>query len=37
MAHVILATKREYQKIGRVCSKSDFGQHYALVREADVQ
>jgi AAA+ superfamily predicted ATPase len=37
MGHVILATKREYQKIGRVCSKSDFGQHYALVREAEPQ
>ena len=37
MDHVILATKREYQKIGRVCSKSDFGQHYALVREAEVR
>jgi SpoVK/Ycf46/Vps4 family AAA+-type ATPase len=35
MGHVILATKREYQKIGRVCSKSDFGPHYALVRERD--
>lgn len=35
MHHVILATKREYQKLGRVCSRSDFGQHYALVREDD--
>jgi AAA+ superfamily predicted ATPase len=35
MEHVIRATKREYQKIGRICSKSDFGQYYALVREAD--
>jgi AAA+ superfamily predicted ATPase len=36
MRHVILATKREYQKIGRVCSKSDFGQYYGIVREAEV-
>jgi SpoVK/Ycf46/Vps4 family AAA+-type ATPase len=35
MEHVIRATKREYQKIGRVCSKSDFGEYYGLVREAD--
>jgi hypothetical protein len=35
MEHVIRATKREYQKIGRVCSKSDFGQYYCLVREVD--
>src|ERR1051326_1360891 len=33
MEHVICATKREYQKIGRVCSKSDFGQYYVFVRE----
>jgi len=37
MGHIILATKREYQKIGRVCSKSEFGQHYALVREVELQ
>jgi AAA+ superfamily predicted ATPase len=36
MEHVILATKREYQKIGRVCSKSDYGQYYALVRETEL-
>lgn len=35
MEHVIRATKREYQKIGRICSKSDFGQYYAIVREAE--
>jgi SpoVK/Ycf46/Vps4 family AAA+-type ATPase len=36
MEHVIRATKREYQKLGRVCSKSDFGQYYGLVREAEL-
>ena len=35
MEHVIRATKREYQKIGRICSKSDFGPYYGLVREAE--
>jgi SpoVK/Ycf46/Vps4 family AAA+-type ATPase len=35
MEHVIRATRREYQKIGRICSKSEFGQYYGLVREAD--
>ncbi|MEP7305164.1 MAG: AAA family ATPase [Acidobacteriota bacterium] len=36
MEHVIRATKREYQKIGRICSKSDFGPYYGLVRDAEV-
>ncbi|MGJ4951505.1 AAA family ATPase [Bradyrhizobium sp. HKCCYLS20291] len=35
MEHVIRATKREYQKIGRICSKSDFGQYYAMIREGE--
>jgi AAA+ superfamily predicted ATPase len=32
MDHVILALKREYQKLGRVCDKSEFQQFYELVR-----
>ncbi len=36
MQHVIRAARREYQKIGRICSKSDFGQYYSLVREGDL-
>jgi AAA+ superfamily predicted ATPase len=36
MEHLIRATKREYQKIGRACSRSDFGQYYGWVREVDV-
>jgi ATPase family associated with various cellular activities (AAA) len=32
MQHLILAMKREYQKLGRVCEKSDFEQYYDLVR-----
>jgi SpoVK/Ycf46/Vps4 family AAA+-type ATPase len=33
MESIILALKREYQKMGKMCSKSDFGQYYSLVRE----
>lgn len=33
MENIILAVKREYQKMGKMCSKSDFGQYYNLVRE----
>ncbi len=33
MENIILAVKREYQKMGKMCSKSDFGQYYHLVRE----
>ena len=33
MEHVIRATKREYQKLGWVCRKDDFGPYYPLVKE----
>jgi AAA+ superfamily predicted ATPase len=33
MEQVILATKREYQKLGRLCSKSEFGPYFGLVQE----
>ena len=33
MEHLILATKREYQKLGRLCSKSEFGPYFNLVQE----
>jgi SpoVK/Ycf46/Vps4 family AAA+-type ATPase len=33
MENIILAVKREYQKMGKMCSKSEFGQYYNLVRE----
>jgi SpoVK/Ycf46/Vps4 family AAA+-type ATPase len=33
MEQVILATKREYQKLGRLCSKSEFGPYFNLVQE----
>jgi AAA+ superfamily predicted ATPase len=32
MEHLILALKREYQKLGKVCEKTEFEQYYALVR-----
>jgi hypothetical protein len=33
MENIILALKREYRKMGKMCSKSDFGRYYELVRE----
>jgi SpoVK/Ycf46/Vps4 family AAA+-type ATPase len=36
MAQIIRATKREFEKIGRLCSKADFGPYYDLMKEADV-
>jgi DNA polymerase III delta prime subunit len=35
MRHIILAVKREVQKMGRLCVKGDFGKYYELIeREA---
>ena len=31
MEHVIKAAKREFQKIGKVCSQSEFGKYYEVV------
>jgi AAA+ superfamily predicted ATPase len=33
MAQVIRAIKREFQKMGRLCNKADFGPYYDLVKE----
>jgi hypothetical protein len=33
MAHLIRATKQEFQKMGKVCVKADFGTYYPLVVE----
>ena len=33
MRHVVLATAREWQKLGKLPSKSDFRQYYELIRE----
>ncbi len=32
MEHLVLALKREYQKLGRVCERADFEHYYDLVR-----
>lgn len=32
MENIILALKREYQKMGKMCSKTEFGQYYSLVK-----
>ena len=33
MEHVILAIKREYQKLGKLCTKSEYGPYFKFVRE----
>ena len=32
MEHLIRATRREYQKIGRLCTESDFGRYFEIVK-----
>jgi SpoVK/Ycf46/Vps4 family AAA+-type ATPase len=32
MEHLIRATKREYQKMGKLCTEADFGEYYTLVK-----
>jgi hypothetical protein len=32
MHHLILSVRREYQKMGKVCERSEFGDYYKLVR-----
>jgi AAA+ superfamily predicted ATPase len=31
MEHIVRATKREFQKIGKLCIKEDFGKYYELI------
>lgn len=31
MKHIIFGIKREFQKIGKICTKSDFGKYYPIV------
>jgi SpoVK/Ycf46/Vps4 family AAA+-type ATPase len=33
MQHLVRASKREFQKIGKLCVKADFGKYYDLVKE----
>jgi SpoVK/Ycf46/Vps4 family AAA+-type ATPase len=35
MAQIIRATKREFEKIGKLCSKADFGPYYDLMKETN--
>ncbi len=32
MQHLIRATKREYQKMGKLCTEADFGEYYEVVK-----
>ncbi|MCX9088554.1 MAG: hypothetical protein OIN90_13435, partial [Candidatus Methanoperedens sp.] len=32
MEHIIRATKREFQKMGKLCTAADFGEYYNLVK-----
>jgi SpoVK/Ycf46/Vps4 family AAA+-type ATPase len=32
MRHLVLATRREYQKIGRLCTESDFAAYFDMVK-----
>ncbi len=34
MEHVIRAIRREYEKIGRMCTEAEFGQYHAVLRDA---
>jgi ATP-dependent 26S proteasome regulatory subunit len=36
MKHLVLASKREFQKIGKLCLKSDFLQYYDLVCDTEI-
>ena len=31
MTHLLRATRREYQKMGKACSEVDFGKYYDLI------
>jgi ATP-dependent 26S proteasome regulatory subunit len=31
MRHVVLSTKREFQKMGKICARAEFGEYYELV------
>jgi SpoVK/Ycf46/Vps4 family AAA+-type ATPase len=32
MGHIIRATKREFQKMGKLCTPEDFGEYYELIK-----
>ena len=33
MEHIILAIKREYQKLGKLCTKSEYGPYFNMIRD----
>ncbi|NIM14307.1 MAG: AAA family ATPase [Candidatus Aminicenantes bacterium] len=35
MQHLVLAAKREFQKMGKLCLKDDFGTYYELIQNQD--
>jgi SpoVK/Ycf46/Vps4 family AAA+-type ATPase len=35
MKHIIFAAKREYQKMGKLCDKDNFGKYYELVKQRE--
>lgn len=37
MKHIILATKREFQKMGKLCVKTDFEQYFDWIQEEEIQ
>lgn len=36
MTHIILAIRREYQKMGKLCTKSDFGRYFSFLPQEGV-
>lgn len=36
MEHFIRATRREYQKLGRMVTAADFGEHISVLRDVDI-
>jgi hypothetical protein len=36
MPELMRATAREYRKLGRLCTESEFGRYYDLVSETDI-
>jgi hypothetical protein len=34
MEHLIRATRREYEKIGRICADVEFGPYQSMLRDA---
>jgi hypothetical protein len=36
MEYIIHALRREFQKMGRLCVKSDFEKYYELVKDEEV-